>query len=310
MPSKLKKIFFLTFAASHLLTSLALHAVTPSAEEILAKSTPKDWRIPDQDNLLYMKLPQGMVIFELAPEFAPEHVSNIKLLAKEKYWDKLSVYRVHDNFVAQFGDPMAMESREGPNVKPLGSAREKLPAEFERSSIDVEFSKLPDVDGWAPQVGFSKGFAVGKDPKNNTMWLTHCYGMLGAGRFSAKDSSTGAELYMVIGQSPRQIDLNITSVGRVIQGAEFLSGLKRGTGVVGIYKTPEEYTPIEWIRLGTDLKAEQQVNVEILHTNSEIFKEIVEAKRNRVDDFYARPAGHIDLCNISVPVREQQAHLK
>ncbi len=24
---------------------------------------------------------------------------------------------------------------------------------------------------------------------------------------------------------------------------------------------------------------------------------------NRVDDFYKRPAGHIDLCNIPVPVR-------
>ena len=34
------------------------------------------------------------------------------------------------------------------------------------------------------------------------------------------DSSTGAELYVVTGQSPRQLDRNITSVGRVVQGIE------------------------------------------------------------------------------------------
>ena len=33
------------------------------------------------------------------------------------------------------------------------------------------------------------------------------------------------------------------------------------------------------------------------------FADTVEARRNRVDDFYKRPAGHIDLCNIPVPVR-------
>lgn len=33
------------------------------------------------------------------------------------------------------------------------------------------------------------------------------------------------------------------------------------------------------------------------------FAALIEAKRNRVDAFYTRPAGKIDLCSISVPTR-------
>jgi len=33
------------------------------------------------------------------------------------------------------------------------------------------------------------------------------------------------------------------------------------------------------------------------------FASIVEARRNRFDDFYVRPAGYIELCNVPLPVR-------
>lgn len=303
MKSILNKVGVYSFIAYAITVSFVAHGATPTQAEILEQASESDWRIPDQANLLYMKIPQGQIVFELAPEFAPEHVKNIKILAQEKYWDNLSVYRVQDNFVAQFGDPNAMDSRDAPNVLPLGGAKSQLPVEFDTKASSKDFWQLPDIDGWAPQVGFSNGFPVGRDTKLDKMWLAHCYGLLGAGRFAAKDSSTGAELYMVIGQSPRQIDLNITSVGRVILGAEFLSALKRGTGPAGIYETTNEYTPIEWIRLGSQLPVEQQIHLEILKTNTPVFEKIVEAKRNRIDDFYGRPAGHIDLCNITVPYR-------
>ena len=34
-----------------------------------------------------------------------------------------------------------------------------------------------------------------------------------------------------------------------------------------------------------------------------LFDAVVESRRNRRDGWYLQPAGHIDLCNISVPVR-------
>ena len=45
-----------------------------SAGDIIEAAPPAAWRLPDPDNLLYLELPQGRVIIELAPQFAPEHV--------------------------------------------------------------------------------------------------------------------------------------------------------------------------------------------------------------------------------------------
>ena len=47
----------------------------------------------------------------------------------------------------------------------------------------------------------------------------------GAGRGAEPDSSNGSELYVVTGQSPRQLDRNITTVGRVVSGMEWLLSL-------------------------------------------------------------------------------------
>jgi peptidylprolyl isomerase len=65
----------------------------PSPQQLLDASQPSDWRTPDPDDLLYMDLPAGRVVIELAPRFAPEHVANIRTLARGHYWDGLSVYR-------------------------------------------------------------------------------------------------------------------------------------------------------------------------------------------------------------------------
>ena len=46
-------------------------------------------------------------MIELAPEFAPNHVKNIKALVAEKYFDGLQILRAQDNYVVQWGDPHA-----------------------------------------------------------------------------------------------------------------------------------------------------------------------------------------------------------
>src|SRR5689334_24563800 len=76
----------------------------PTTAQVLEASQPSDWRRPDPENTLYLELPVGRVIIELAPRFAPAHVANIKTLVREKFFDGLPVSRVQDNFVAQWGD--------------------------------------------------------------------------------------------------------------------------------------------------------------------------------------------------------------
>jgi len=269
-----------------------------TTQDILDASTPADWRALAPENTLYLELATGRVIVELTRDFAPQHVANIRTLAGEGYWDGQSIYRVQDNYVVQFG---ALPGAEPP--RDLGSANAALPAEFERSAQGVPFHALPDSDGWSAEAGFVNGFAAGRDGADGALWMAHCYGALGAGRDNAPDSSNGTELYVVIGQSPRQLDRNITLVGRVVKGMELLSSLPRGTGAMGFYTEPAQYVPIRSLRLAADVAPEQREALEILRTDTPLFDAFVESRRNRYDAWNVRPAGHIDLCNIAIPVR-------
>ena len=199
-------------------------------QDVLDASTPADWRTLDPENTLYLELDSGRVVIELAPAFAPQHVANIRTLVRAGYFDGLTINRSQDNFVVQWGDA---EGEDPAKARPMGEAKAKLPAEFTRTSEGLDFTRLPDADGWAPEVGFVQGFPAARDPKAGIAWLAHCYATVGAGRATAADSSTGNQLYVVTGQSPRQLDRNITTVGRVIKGMERLSTLPRGSGPLG-----------------------------------------------------------------------------
>jgi peptidylprolyl isomerase len=277
----------------------AAPAKPKSMQELLDASSPADWRTLDPGHTLYLQLPAGRVVIELAPDFAPAHVANIRTLAHEGYWNGLSILRSQDNFVVQWGDPAEDDKQR----RSLGTARAHLPAEFTRKAEGVAFDRLPDSDGWAPEVGFSDGFPAGRDPKSGEAGLPHCYGAVGAGRDIAADSSNGTELYVVTGQSPRQLDRNITVVGRVVQGIELLSTMPRGTGPLGFYEKPEQRTPIQAIALASDVPEAQRTPLQLLRTDTPLFTQVVEARRNRRDDWYKLPAGHIDLCNVPLPVR-------
>ena len=278
----------------------------PSAQEILDASPKSDWHALDPANTLYLELASGRVVIELAPDFAPQHVANIRALAHAGYWNGLSINRSQDNFVVQWGDPNSGEK----TAKSLGAAKAHLPAEFTRPMNGVTFTRLPDGDGWAPQIGFVDDFAAARDPREHLAWMTHCYGVIGAGRDTAPDSSNGSELYVVTGQSPRQLDRNITVVGRVVQGMELLSVLPRGTAALGFYEKPEQRVAIKSIRLATDVPAAERTPLELLRTDSQTFAAATEARRNRHDEWYVRPAGHIDLCNVPLPARDPNAPIK
>ena len=304
MPAALLTLLILAALAPAVAASAATPTTPPtiapkSMQDLLDASTPDDWRALDPDNTVYLELASGRVVMELAPAFAPQHVANIRALARGRYWDGMSINRSQDNFVVQWGDPAEQDAQR----KPLGSAKAALPAEFTRSSDGLAFAPLADRDGWAPEVGFVGGFPAARDPGNGTAWLAHCYGAIGAGRDVAADSSNSTELYVVTGQSPRQLDRNITVVGRVVQGMERLSVLPRGTGPLGFYEKPEQRVAINSIRLAADVPEAQRTALQVLRTDTPLFAQVVEARRNRRDDWYKQPAGHIDLCNVPLPTR-------
>jgi peptidylprolyl isomerase len=270
----------------------------PTAAEVLAGSSPSDWRALDPQNTVYLELASGRVVIELMPEFAPNHVANVLALTRGRYFDGLAIVRAQDNYVVQWADP-APEDRK----KPVGAAHRTLAAEFERPLRGLSITRLPDPDTYAAEVGFVEGFPVAADPASGRAWLVHCYGMVGAGRDTDVDSGGGTELYVVIGQAPRHLDRNVTLFGRVVAGMERLSTMPRGTGQLGRYEHPEQYVPLSSMRVAADVPPAQRSNLEVLRTDTPTFLAYLEARRNRREDWFKVPAGHVDVCNVPLPVR-------
>lgn len=279
----------------------AAPATKPTMQQVLDASRPGDWRTLAAEDTLYLDMPAGRVVIELAPAFAPLHAANIRTLVRAGYFDGLAILRVQDNYVTQWGDP---QSGEAGKARPLGKATRTVAAEFERQAAGLAFDVLPERDVYAPEVGFVGGMPAARDPKSGKAWLAHCYGMVGAGRDNAVDSGNGSELYVVIGHAPRHLDRNIALVGRVVQGMEWLTSLPRGTGPLGFYEKPEQRLAIRSVRLAADVPEAERVRLEVLRTDTPTFTALVESRRNRSDEWYKRPAGHIELCNVPLPVRK------
>ena len=306
----MKKAYF-PFRHTILAATCTLFAATAGARELPPKpgvadivkaSKPSDWRPLDPDNTLYMELPFGRVVIELAPTFAPNHVKNIKALVREHYFDGLAVVRVQDNWVVQWADP----NEDNENARPVKGALKTLKAEFTVPlRNDTHFTRMKDVDGYAPQVGHSNGFPVGRDPKTGETWLAHCYGMVGVGRDNDADSGGGTALYAVIGPA-RHLDRNITVVGRVISGMPQLSALPRGPAPMGFYDKPEMNVPIASVKVAADVPADQRSRFEVMRTESAVYQSVLDAQRNRGGPWTKVAAGHLDLCAAPIPVREQK----
>ena len=267
------------------------------AQDLLKDSPASDWRELDPGNTLYLQVPAGRVVIELAPTYAPGSVAAIRKLARERYFDGAYVIRVQDNYVVQW-------AREETDARAKAMAGVKLAPEFSRP-IDPKqpFTRLDFPDTYAPQVGFSDGFAVARDAKRGQTWLVHCYGSVGVGRDNDADSGNGSELYAVIGQSPRHLDRNITLVGRVVQGIEHFSVMPRGLGAMGFYAHRMEWIPIASVRVAADVPAAERTRLEALRTDSATFRKWIDSRATRREPWFREPVGRIGICNVPLPVR-------
>ena len=272
-------------------------ARAPDPSETVRTAPASAWRSVDPANLLVIDLKEGgRAIVELAPEFAPVHVANIRAFAKAGWWDGAGIYRVQDNYVAQWGN------NEGKAGLP-GRVIPRPPAEYDRALAGLRVRPLGYPDSYAPQTGHSGGWPIGFDRAKGRAWLTHCYAMGEPGGDLAPDTGTGGELYAVIGHAPRHLDLNIALAGRVIEGMELFSARPRGTEALGFYKDPSQAIPIARIRLAADMPEAERPRFEVMRSDSAAFADYVLGRANRGGDFFKRAAGGIDICNAPVPVR-------
>jgi peptidylprolyl isomerase len=106
----------------------------------------------DKENTLYIDLKDGRVVIEMRPDLAPNHVAQIKKLAREGKYDGVVFHRVIDGFMAQTGDPTGTGT---------GGMGETLKAEFSKephSRGSVSMARTND-----PNSARSQFFIVFKD---------------------------------------------------------------------------------------------------------------------------------------------------
>jgi len=94
----------------------------------------------DPENLLILETSQGKVVVAMRPELAPRHVTRIRELVREGFYDGVVFHRVIEGFMAQTGDPTGTGT---------GGSGVKLKAEFSsephiRGTVSMARSQSPD----------------------------------------------------------------------------------------------------------------------------------------------------------------------
>ncbi len=285
----------------------------PSPNAIVDAAPASDWVKIAPSDLLVMDLAPDTegnsrrVVIQLMPEpFSQGWIRNIRKLAAAHWWDGTSINRVQDNYVVQWGDAGYDNPESGETEqKALPEGLETVPeseyiVEDNGKRAVVLDSAANEQDAYNTITTFEGGWQIAY---GQGKWPIHCYGAVGVGRNYSPDTGSGAELYTVIGHAPRHLDRNIAVVGRIIEGMEHLSSLPRGKGQLGFYEDASKRVPITSLRMGDTLPEVSAPAFEYLSTEGATFAKYADARANRRDPFFIKPAGGADICNIPVPVR-------
>ena len=271
-----------------------------SHNQIVEEAQESEWISIPAEDLLVMRLapdaegnPREVIIQLMPAPLSQGWIHNIELLAREGWYDGISVNRVQDNYVVQWGDPNYDNPESDGEAKPLPDGLKVMSEEeyaVPASTLLQNWPEMKDIIDGCREAGREKcrmaefpehvqetmrlvrQSVTGKDPyaeagafwrgwplvgssQGEIVWPVHCYGMVGVGRNYSPDTGSGAELYTVIGPAPRHLDRNIALVGRIIEGIHHLSSLPRGNGELGFYADFEQdkRTPILSIDIAADL---------------------------------------------------------
>ena len=143
-----------------LLAALALPAAAsaqevepPTPSSIVAAAQSDEWVAIAAEDLLVMQLasdaagrPRQVVIQLIAPPFSQPWVQNIRTLARAGWWDGTSVYRVVDNWVAQWGD--GEEEKADAKALPAGVMAPRAPYEVDEGVLS-DILSAEEAAHWA-----------------------------------------------------------------------------------------------------------------------------------------------------------------
>lgn len=274
------------------LAACAATAVAQPQKPALAPPRPSaptaaDWRTPNPDDVLVIDTNKGRIIVELAPEVAPETAGRVRELAKRKFYDGLTFFRVIEGFMAQTGDPQnnGTGSSELPDIR----------AEF-------FFRRGPDApvvvaeNQQVAEVGFVKALPIMSqsmmlapltaDGKVQA-WGLYCPGVLGMAR-GEEPNSANSQFFLMRDKYPK-LEKRYTAFGRALVGQDVINAIKVGEPVAD----PQDR--MERVRLLSDLPENERPKIRVIDPAGPWFKaEIARARAAQGSNFSA--------CDVNIPV--------
>nr|WP_115367625.1 peptidylprolyl isomerase [Alteripontixanthobacter maritimus] len=117
----------------------------PSPNQIVASASADEWITISAEDLLVMMLapdrdgnPREVVLQLMPAPFSQGWVENIRLFARSGWYDNISVNRVQDNYVVQWGDPNYDNPETEGKAKPLPEGlRVMEEADYTTTTVDV-----------------------------------------------------------------------------------------------------------------------------------------------------------------------------
>lgn len=163
----------------------------------------------------------GRIAILTRPDIAPNHVTRIKTLAREKFYDGVIFHRVIANFMAQTGDPTG-----------TGGGGSKLP------DLDAEFSRTPHMRG---TLSMARQGARPTDPDDV---------------IKKAENSANSQFFICLTRRA-DLDQNYTVWGRVIAGMNYVDMIPKGEPPMrpAIMKSMRVASDMEnWAILAKDFK--------------------------------------------------------
>lgn len=268
------------------LAILAVGVLVASSATAAPEPKAPDWRQVDPENTLVIDTTKGRIIVEMAPLAAPNHVAQIKALARQKLYDGRTFFWVIDWFMDQTGDPM--DTGEG------GSSLPDLKAEFTfKRDASTPFAPVAapmgaeeGLVGSLPVVS-QTGALIKLTPDHQvSAWAAYCPGVAGMARATDPDSANSQ--FFLMRQAYPSLDQRFTAWGRVLVGLEVVRAIKTGEPV----QDPDRMLSV---RVLADLPEAGRPKVYVMDANGPAFARLLaRTRREKGADF--------SVCDIDLPV--------
>jgi peptidylprolyl isomerase len=267
-------------------TLAAAFVVLGLAPILMGAGPSPDWRPLDPEQTLIIDTTKGRVVVEMRPDFAPQSVARVKLLAREGVYDGLLFHRVIDHFVDQTGNP---------NNKDGGiSSHPDLPPEFvfklppgRLKTVRAASDAQQGFVGSSPVEAVSASEASRAPDGKLRAWGAYCPGVAGMGR-QADPNTSNAEIFFMR-DAARRLDRDYTVWGKVVVGLDIVRAITVG-------EPPANPDKMLKVRVASDLPAAERPKVEVLDEHSPAFAKLAtKARAEKGVDF--------TVCDMEIPAR-------